>query len=85
MKFKAISRGISLDQTPGTEKGWGVFGNTQEECEKQGKAFLESLEPEQQKNAYILIYEIKETIKAEIHTASEKGPNEELLFAIART
>jgi len=85
MKFKVISRGISLDSTPGTEKGWGVFCPTEEEAFKLGKDFLSRLDPEQQKEAYILIYEVKETILAEVHTAAEKGPNGELLFAIARS
>lgn len=85
MKFKVISRGITIDSTPGTEKGWGIFCPTEEEAFKQGRAFLSSLPDEQQKEAYVLIYEVKETILAEIHTAAEKGPNGELLFAIARS
>lgn len=87
MKFKAVLIGALVNPF-GDRKSvkipWQKYCSTQEQAERYGKDILYSLSEEEQIVAYIKIVELKEVLLAEIHTAKEKGPDKELIFAIAR-
>lgn len=84
MKYKVTSYGVNLGPNEGTSKGYNIFCMTEEEALQRAQEFLKGLSPGQQQKAYVKVMEIKDVLIAEIHTAAEKGPNREVLFAIAR-
>lgn len=85
MRFKAILIGAEvIPFGGGGRKPWQAFTATQHEAEQLGKGILETLTPDEQKEAYVKVVAITELLLAEIHTAAEKGPDGTMTFAIAR-
>jgi len=85
MRYKAILVGALVKpfgKSGGDPAPWQVFHPTKERCVEAGKNILARLSEKERKIAYIRIAEVTEVTVMEVHVATEKGPDDEIRFAI---
>ena len=78
LRFRATI--VDLENSP---KPMQTFEQTVEECVEWGKLVLAKLRPEQQEKAWVKVEEMVMKVRAEVHTAKEKGVGGEVVFAVA--